>query len=212
MTNPVLIIGAGKLGKLALDIFTSNDVLVYGFLDDNKDLHNTEISEVVVLGDSNDDNFLGILGDKTEAFVAIEHKTAKEKTIKQIVDKKKIMPVNAIHNKAVVSEEAELQHGTLIAAGAVINHGAKIGSHSVILSNAVVDTHAEIGEYAEIGVGALINSEAQIGKGAFIGSGAVIVSGIKIGKNARVGAGSVVIEDIEDGQTVFGNPAVAVKK
>lgn len=212
MKNPVLILGAGKLGRLALDIFSGNDVLVYGFLDENKDLHNTEISEVVVLGDIQDENYLGIIGNKTEVFVAIEHKAAKEKTVKQILEQKKTMPVNAVHLKAVVSEDAELGHGILIAGGAVINPGAKIGNHSVILSGAVVDTAAVIGEYTEIGAGAVINAEAEIGKGAFIGSGAVIVSGVKIGKNARIGAGSVVIEDVKDGKTVFGNPAVAIEK
>lgn len=212
MTNPVLILGAGKLGRLALDIFSGNDVLVYGFLDENKDLHNTEISEVVVLGDIQDENYLGIIGNKTEVFVAVEHKAAKEKTVKQILEQKKTMPVNALHIKAVVSEDAELGHGILIAGGAVINPGAKIGNHAVILSGAVVDTAAVIGEYTEIGAGAVINSDAEIGKGAFIGSGAVIVSGVKIGKNARIGAGSVVIEDVKEGKTVFGNPAVAIEK
>jgi sugar O-acyltransferase (sialic acid O-acetyltransferase NeuD family) len=208
MTNPVLILGAGKLGRLALDIFSSNDVLVYGFLDENKELHNTEISEVVVLGDINDENYLGIIGNKTEAFVAIEHKTAK----KEIVDRKKTMPVNAVHSKATVSEDAEMGHGILVAAGAVVNSGAKVGNHSVILSNAVVDALATVGEFVEIGAGAIINSEAEVGKGAFIGSGAVLVSGVKIGKNARIGAGSVVIENVKEGKTVFGNPAVEVGK
>ena len=212
MKNPVLILGAGKLGKLALDIFSGNHVLVYGFLDEDPKLHNTEISEVLVLGDINDENFLGIIGNKTEVFVAVEHRTAKEKMVKQLLTDKKTMPVNAIHVRAMVSEEAEVGHGILVAAGAVINPYAKIGNHSVIHSGAVVDSAAVIGEYAEIGPGAVINSEAEIGKGAFIGSGAVIVSGVKIGKNARIGAGSVVIEDVKEGKTVFGNPAVGIEK
>ncbi len=212
MDNPVLILGAGKLGRLALDIFTSNNVLVYGFLDDDTKLHNSEISEVVVLGSTDDDSYLNIIGKKNEAFVAIEHKTAKEKAVKYLLDSRKSMPVNAIHNKAVVSEEAEIGHGILVAAGAVINPGAKIGNHSVILSNAVIDPQATIGEFVEIGTGAIINSGVEIGKGSFIGSGAIVVSGIKIGKNARIGAGTVVIEDVKDGKTVFGNPGVVVER
>jgi sugar O-acyltransferase (sialic acid O-acetyltransferase NeuD family) len=212
MNNPVLILGAGRLGKLALDIFSSNEVLVYGFLDEDEKLHNTEISEVLILGDVNDEGFLEIIGNKTEAFVAIEHKTAKEKTIKLLVDRKKTMPVNAVHNKAVIAEDAEMGHGILVAAGAVINPWAKIGNHSVILSGAVIDTGAKIGEYVEVGAGAVINADVEIGKGTFIGSGAVLVSGIKIGKNARIGAGSVVIEDVKEGKTVFGNPALPIEK
>ena len=212
MKNPVVIFGAGNLGRIALDIFSSNEVLIYGFLDDNQKLHNIEISEVLVLGDPADDGFLKIIGNKTEAFVALENKTHKEKVVKMLLERRKTMPVNAIHGKAIVSEDAELGHGILIAAGAVINQGVKIGNHAVILSNAVVDTQAEVGEFVEIGNGAIINAEVKIENGAFIGSGAIIVSGIKIGKNARIGAGSVVIEDVKEGATVFGNPAVVVGK
>ncbi|MCP9767794.1 acetyltransferase [Lacihabitans sp. LS3-19] len=212
MKNPVVIFGAESLGRLALDIFASNDVLVYGFLDDDKKLHNTEISEVVILGDPMDDGFLKIIGNKTEAFVAIANKTHKEKIVKMLLERRKTMPVNAIHAKAVLSEDAEIGHGILLAAGAVVNQGAKIGNHTIILSNAVVDTQAEIGEYVEIGAGAIINSEAIIESGAFVGSGAIVVSGVTIGANARVGAGSVVIENVKEGATVFGNPAKAIGK
>lgn len=212
MNNPVLIIGANKLGKLALDSFSSNDVLVYGFLDDDQKLHNTEIAEVVVLGDSSDDSFFGIIGKKTDVFVALEHKTAKEKTIKLIKEKQKTMPVNAVHKNAVISEEAQIGHGILVAAGAVVNFGAKLDNYAVVNSNAVIEPNAEVGEFVEIGAGAIISSDVIIEKGAFIGSGAIIVSGITVGKNARVGAGSVVIENVKDGATVFGNPAKEVGK
>ena len=38
MENPILIFGAGDLGVQALDIFRRNQVLVYGLLDDKKEL------------------------------------------------------------------------------------------------------------------------------------------------------------------------------
>lgn len=210
MKNPVIIFGAGVLGRLALDVFNSNEVLVYGFLDENKELHSTDISEVVVLGDPMDDGFLKIIGNKTEAFIAVEHKTHRKKLVEMLNERRKTMPVNAIHAKAIVSEDAEIGHGILIGPGAVVNQGAIVGNHSTIHSLVLIDTLAVIGEYVEIGAGAIINAEAEIGEGTFIGTGAIVVAGIKIGKNARVGAGSVVIEDIKEGSTVFGNPAVAL--
>lgn len=210
MENPVVIFGAGNIGRLALDIFNSNEVLVYGFLDENSKLHGTEISETVILGDPNDDGFLKIIGNKTEAFVAFETKTHKEKTVKMLLDRRKTMPVNAIHARAIVSEDAEIGHGILIGPGAIINQGVKLGSHSVIHSGAIVDVKASVGEYVEIGPGAVISSDVTLEIGAFVGAGATIVSGIKIGKNARVGAGSLVIEDVKDKTTVFGNPAKSI--
>jgi sugar O-acyltransferase (sialic acid O-acetyltransferase NeuD family) len=207
MENPVIIFGAGTLGKLALDIFNRNSVLVFGFLDDDKKLHQTEIGGIVVLGETDDDGFLKLIGQKTEAFVAIENTKEKQKIVKMLIDRRKVMPINAIHDSAVVSADAIIGHGNLVAARAVVNPYAKVGNHCIINAASVVDSQAIVGDYVQIGVGAIINSEAEIADGVFIGSGAVIVSSIKIGKNARIGAGSVVVEDVEAGSTVFGNPA-----
>ncbi|CAH0996634.1 Putative acetyltransferase EpsM [Emticicia aquatica] len=207
MENPILIFGAGNLGKIALDIFNRNNVVVYGFLDDNKELHNQEIGDIIVLGDTDDDGFLKLIGQKTEAFVALENNKERKKLIEMLNNRRKVMPVNAVHNTAVVSAEAFIGHGNLVAARAVVNPYATVGNHCILHASAVVDINAVVGDYVQIGAGAIINSEATVEEGAFIGSGAVIISGITIGKNARVGAGSVVIENVAEGTTVFGNPA-----
>lgn len=210
MQNPVLIFGAGTLGKIALDIFNRNNVLVYGFLDDDKKLHNTEIGEIVVLGETDDDGFLKIVGQKTEAFVAIGNTKVKKKVVEVLNERRHVMPVNAIHDRSIVSENAIIGHGNLVMANATINPFAKVGNHCIFHSGAVIDAEATVGDFVNIGTGAMINTGAEIAEGAFIGSGAVIVTGIKVGKNARVGAGSVVIEDVPDNATVFGNPAKKV--
>ncbi len=210
MQNPVLIFGAGTLGKIALDIFNRNNVLVYGFLDDDKKLHNTELGEIVILGDTDDDGFLKIIGQKTEAFVAISNVKVKKKIVEILTERRKVMPVNAIHERAIVSETAIIGHGNLVMANAAINPFAKIGNHCIVQSGAVVDTDAKVADYVTIASGAMINAGAELAEGAFIGSGSIVVTGIKVGKNARIGAGSVVIEDVPDNATVFGNPAKKV--
>jgi len=210
MQNPVLIFGAGTLGKIALDIFNRNNVLVFGFLDDDKKLHNTELGEIVVLGDTDDDGFLKIIGQKTEAFVAISNTKVKKKIVEILTERRHVMPVNAIHDRAIVSETAIIGHGNLVMANAAINPFAKIGNHCIVQSGAVVDTDAKVADYVTIASGAMINAGAELAEGAFIGSGSIVVTGIKVGKNARIGAGSVVIEDVPDNATVFGNPAKKV--
>ncbi|MCU0324681.1 MAG: acetyltransferase [Spirosomaceae bacterium] len=210
MQNPVLIFGAGTLGKISLDIFNRNNVLVYGFLDDQKEIHNTEIGEIMVLGDTDDDGFLKIIGNKTEAFVAIGNTKIKKKIVEMLNERRQVMPVNAIHDRSMVSEDAVIGHGNLIMANATVNPFAKVGNHTVIHSGAVIDADAQVEDFVTIGTGAMINTGAILEEGAFIGSGAVVVGGIKIGKNARVGAGSVVIADVAANSTVFGNPAQKV--
>ncbi|MCC9136241.1 NeuD/PglB/VioB family sugar acetyltransferase [Pontibacter silvestris] len=211
MQNPVIILGAQKLGTAALDVFNSNSVVVYCFLDDSEALQQQEINNVSVMSKTEDSEFLKLIGKKCDVFVAVEDSAARKGLIKMLKDEYKVVPVNAIHRFSSVSEFAWLGHGNMVAAGAIVNNNAKVGNYNLIEARAVIDTKAELGDNVQVGAGAVLNSEVVVEDGAFIGSGAVIVSGVKIGKNARVGAGSVVIADVPAKATVFGNPAAPVK-
>jgi len=210
MNNPVIILGATGLGPVALDIFASNGVVVYGFLEDNEKLHKTEIGEVPVLGSTDDEGFLKLIGKKCEAFVAVDDNKYRKSLVEMLNEVRHVMPVNAVHARAVISEKAAIGHGNLISAGAILNTNAQVGNHTIIHANALIDYNAQVDDFAQIGAGSVIGAGAKIEEGAFIGSGAIVVAGITVGKNARVGAGSVVIETVPARATVFGNPAKSV--
>lgn len=210
MENPVLIFGAKGLALVALDIFQRNDVVVYGLLDDDTSLHNTEIGEYTVLGSTDDDGFLKLIGKQCEAFVAIEERALRREAIKMLNDRRHVMPVNAIHDTAVISSFAEIGHGNLVAARAIVNAKASIGHHSLIQAGAIVEHSATIGDYVNIGAGSIVGNGVTIENDAFIGSGATLIAGITIGQGASVGAGSVVVENVPAGGRVFGNPAKKV--
>ena len=210
MENPVLILGAGSLGVTALDIFQRNGVVVYGLLDDDKKLHGKEFGDVTVLGETDDDGFLKLIGHKCEAFVAVDDTRVRKKLVKMLNDRRHVQPVNAIHDTAIISATATLGHGNLIAARVVINPFAEIGHHCIIQSGSVIESQTKLGDFVHIGTGSSINSAVSIEEGAFIGTGVTVIAGVTIGKNARIGAGSVVIENVEAGTTVFGNPAKKV--
>ena len=210
MENPVMIFGADALGLTALDIFRRNNVVVYGLLDDEKTRHGLEFGDVSVLGDTEDDGFLKLIGQKCEAFVAISDARVRRKLVKMLNERRKVQPVNAIHDTATVSAEATIGHGNLIAARVVIGPYADIGQHCILQSGAIIETSAKLADYVQVGPGAIVSSGVVIDEGAFIGAGAVLVSGIAIGKNARIGAGSVIVENVAAAATVFGNPAKAL--
>jgi sugar O-acyltransferase (sialic acid O-acetyltransferase NeuD family) len=211
MLNPVIIFGAGRLGQLALDVFASNQLIVYGFLDDNSSLHQTEIGEVSVLGKTEDDGYLKLIGKKCDAFIASENKKERKFLLDMLHERRKMAPVNAIHRDASLSTYAEIGHGNLLSAGSRLGAFSKIGSGCILFPNAVVETGTIIGDEVSIGAGACIGQGVEIGSGTFIGAGVTIPDGLKIGKNASVGAGSVVISDVASGSRVFGFPAQLVK-
>ena len=210
MDKPVIIIGAGGLGKATLDIFKSNQVIVYGFLDSDENLYGTKIQDVTVLGGFKDDIFLKLIGPKCEAFLALDDPQSRKELGHVILEDRKVMPVNAIHRSAFIEESVRISHGSFINSGVIIGSGAVLGSFCLFHSGVIIDYQVSIGDYAQIGAGSVLNSNAQIGKSVLIGSGATIAAGVKIGDKAQIAPGSVVIGEVKKGQTVFGNPAQPV--
>jgi sugar O-acyltransferase (sialic acid O-acetyltransferase NeuD family) len=211
MKNPVLILGANYLGRIANEIFKLNGAEVYGFLDDDVKLHRTELDEVSILGSTDDDGFLKLIGKKCEAFVAVDDNRLRKTLTKNLHEARHVQPVNAIHPSAIISTQSAFGHGNLVCAGAILSPASTVGSHCIVHSGVTIGVGVSVGDYVQIGMGTHINSAVTIDEEAFIGSGVTIVSGVRIGKGARVGAGSVVISEIKDGETVFGNPAQALK-
>ncbi len=211
MNKPVIIICATDLGKAVFEIFKSNDVIVYGFLDDDKKLHDQQIEDTTVLGSIDDEEFLNIIGEDCDVFIASDDNAWKANVIKKVRKDQKTMPVNAIHDSAKIANSAVLHHGTFINQGVVIGSYSDIGNHCILHSGSIIDYVVKIGDFVQVGSGSIINSGARIGHGAFIGSGVTVVSGITIGEGARIGAGSVVIADVKQNETLFGNPAKSIK-
>ncbi|MGC4022732.1 MAG: acetyltransferase [Cyclobacteriaceae bacterium] len=211
MENPVIIFGANFLGRLAKEIFEKNNVVVYGFLDDDKKLHQKELDDAVILGATDDDGFLKLIGKKCEAFVAIDDNKLRKNLIKMLHEIRHVQPVNAVHPQSNVSPRAEIGHGNFIDYAAQLAPGCKIKNHCIINSKVSIGAEVSVGDFAQIGIGSNINTGVTIEDEVFIGSGVTIVSGITIGKGARVGAGSVVVSSVKAGETVFGNPAQPIK-
>jgi sugar O-acyltransferase (sialic acid O-acetyltransferase NeuD family) len=212
MDKPIIILGAKGIAHPALEIFNSNEVITYGFLDEDESLHGKEINVVPILGHTEDDGFLKLIGVKCEAFVAVDDIKYRQFLVNLLHERRKTQPINAIHKNSYVSTDATIGHGNFINARVNIGAGAKVGHHCILNTGAIIEHLATLGDFVQVGAGAVINSGVVIEENVFIGSGVTIVSGVTIGKNARIGAGSVVIENVKSGATVFGNPAMSIKK
>ena len=206
-----MIFGASYIGRAAKEILEKNGVVVYGFLDDDKKLHQKEIDEATVMGATDDDGFLKLISKKCEAFIAVDDNKLRKNLVKMLKDVRHVQPVNAVHSQATVSAKAEIGYGNFVDNGVYVAVGSKIGSHCLIHAQAHLGVETTIGDFVQVGAGSIINAGAKIEDEVFIGSGVTIVSGITVGKGARIGAGSVVIAPVKAGETVFGNPAQAIK-
>ncbi len=108
---------------------------------------------------------------------------------------------------AVVSEDTNMEKGTVVIDGAVVNPGTKIGAWGIVNTNATVDHDCTIGSNVHIAPGAVVCGGVSIGKEAIIGAGAVVKQNITICSGSIVGAGAVVVSDIREPGIYIGCPA-----
>lgn len=204
---PVIIIGVNPFALEVASIFQKNEVVIYGFLDDDPKKKDTQIGEIPVLGGTEDEAYWGLIGKNCGVFVALENPTERKKMIETIMEDRQVKPVNAIHPSAIIADVKNLAYGVFIGPGAIIQPEAKLADHCMIGAGVIIETGTQVEEYVQIGAGSVIGKECKLDTNCFIGIQSTIVGSIKIGKGATVGAGSVVIEPVPASKRVFGNPA-----
>lgn len=116
-----------------------------------------------------------------------------------------------INYNAFVSKNAKIGKGSLLDVGAIVCSGVETGIFTTLYACSV-NHHSKLGDYVTVCPGAIICGSVTIGKGTFIGAGAVIKNDVTIGENCFIGAGAIVLKNVADRETVYGNPAKAVKE
>lgn len=207
---PVIIIGVNSFALEVADIFQKNNVVIYGFLDDDPKKKDTFIGEIPVLGTTEDEQYWGLIGKNCNVFVALENQIERKKMIETIIEDCKTKPTNAIHPNASVADIQSISYGLFIGDSAIIQPAAKLNDHVIIGAGAIIETGAILEEFAQVGSGTVVGKEARLENNCYIGINSTIVGSVKIGKSASIGAGSVVIENVPNNKRAFGNPAKIV--
>lgn len=208
--TPFLIVGAGPEGRIALDILTLLDVVIYGFITDQEELLLKEVNNVLVAARLGTPDCQTLLQDEhIKLVLAARDPETRMELVEQVGDVNAQL-VNAIHPLHSIGMEGKQGRGNLIQAGVTIGPNVLLGSFNFIEPQVAIGADVAIGDYCNLQMGVRIGRGAQIHDEVNIGMGAIIHPEVHLGEGVMVGPGSVVIQDVEDGQTVFGNPAKVV--
>ena len=210
----VVGIGAGGHAKVVIDTLRLLGCYeLVGLLDSNRELWNTDVLGVPVLGD---DDMLPQLWEQEvrHAFIGLggAGDTEPRRRVYCMARECGMTIVKAIHPSAVVASSAEIGHGPTILANAVVNADARLGENITINTGAIVEHECVIGDHVHVATGARLGGGVIVGNGSHIGLGASVRQDITIGENAIVGAGAVVVKDVPDGVVVVGVPARILAK
>lgn len=210
MKKPLLIYGAGGLGREVLSWIRTSEIWEpIGFVDDGI-VRNTIVKGLKVLGGK---EVLSAFADDIGLVYALGDPSLKAKLIRTVNHKHINYPV-LVHPAAVVQDESavRIRKGSIITAGAVLTTDIEIGEHVLINLNATIGHDARIGSCSSIMPGVNLGGEVVIGESVMIGSGANILNRVHIGDGCIVGMGAVVIRNVTAGLTVAGVPAKTIQR
>jgi len=207
MKKPVIILGARNLGKVALDILQRNDIVVYGFLDDDQAQWEKTIDHIPVLGGTATERYWDLIGESCDTFIAIAQQAKRLRLTAMLWEQKKMVPINAIHPSTIIANTASFGHGNLMNASVSLGADVSLGSHCILHTCATIEHDAMINDFVQVGAGSVVGAGVKLNEQVFVGAGATVVAGVEVGAAASIGVGAVVLENVKAGEIVLGNPA-----
>ena len=210
MREPLLIYGAGGLGKEVLSLVNATDRYeVKGFLDDGIQ-RGTIIKGVKILGGYDE---LRSFDYPINLVLALGSPSSKVDLLKKMDRSGVTFPI--LRHPSVILQDAsaiEIGEGTILCAGSILTTDIRIGSHVLVNLNCTIGHGVTIGTASSLMPGVNVAGEVTIGSSALIGSGVNVINRVTIGDNSIVGMGAVVLRDVAMGATVAGIPAKPIRQ
>lgn len=210
MSNKLLIIGAGGLGRGVLELIHSINKVTYkyeviGFVDDSPQ---GVINGVKYFGTVYD---LLQIDSEISVVIAIGNPNIKEDIYNKLKSKSNIEYPNLIHPNVEFSTYNKLGVGNIISANVAMSTNIKIGNFNLIHYNCTIGHDAEINDFNSIYPLSSILGYTKLANNIEVGANSTVLPEVRVDNNVRIGAGAVVNKDIPSNKTVVGVPAKIIK-
>jgi sugar O-acyltransferase (sialic acid O-acetyltransferase NeuD family) len=193
----LVIVGAGSVGREALDVALAAGVTCRGFADEQRPGEVVRGLPVLAVAE---------LVSPGEYLVAIADPEARRR-LAEALDDAGLTALVLVHPRAIIGPETTVAGGCLVMGGAYVSSSVTLGPHAQVHYNATVGHDCRLDACAAVFPGANVAGAVHLAEGATVGSGAVVLQGLSVGAGAIVGAGAVVTRDVAPGAVVVGVPA-----
>jgi sugar O-acyltransferase (sialic acid O-acetyltransferase NeuD family) len=199
--SETILIGAGGIGVVVLEVLASTHSTVLYVVDKNPDI--VELMGIPVFRDFQP--FSNI--DRIEALVCVGNNKQRERIANVLT-----FPAGkAIDGSAVISDSSSIGQGSMVFQRCIVQARAKIGDFTIINTAAQIDHDCLIGSFVHIAPACVLCGYVTVGDGANLGANTTVVPGVSIGKNVTTGAGAVVLNDLPDNCLAVGIPARVIR-
>ena len=202
--NPVLILGAGGLGRELYWWACEAGLTPMGFIDDRPDA-------LAALRD-----YPPVVGSVASAplsapiLCGIGQNPIRRRCV-ELLRERGARFASCIHPAARVYH-ATLGEGAILAPGAYIGADAVVGDFLFMQTGAVLGHDVRAGDFLRMDTTAFVGGYATLGSGVTLHTGAQVMPSKRVGDNAPLGAGSTLLSNLPANTTAFGSPALPLAR
>ncbi|MGW0417697.1 acetyltransferase [Streptomyces sp. NPDC003015] len=202
----LVIVGAGGFAReTAQAVADTGAFELLGHLDDNADLHGTDVAGVPVLGGCD------LVHELPEARVVICVGNPRDYAARARLVRRFALPeeryATVVHPTAVVSADSGIGPGSVLLAHCVLTAAVRVGAHVAVMPQVVLTHDDVVEDYATLTSGVRLGGGVRLERGAYVGSGALVREGATVGAWSQIGMGSAVLDDVPPGEVWVGSPA-----
>lgn len=200
-TAGLLIVGASGLAR---EIIASGLSGVVGVVDDDVDLHGTDLAGVPVVGS------IGDAVDRTESLlVCIGPSTQRRSVVRRLskfgVADERFASYTAA--SVIIGSTSTVGVGSILLDGVVVTADVAIRRHVVVMPNCTITHDCILEDFATLAAGVALGGGVRVHNAAYLGMNASVRQRLTIGESAVIGMGSAVVQDVPHDQTWAGVPA-----
>jgi len=200
--SKLIILGAGGHGKVCAEIAEQQGFDVF-FLDD-KFPDVTLLEHWPIIGKCND--YGKYLDSNSFFFIAVGDNKVRQRLYTQVKEHSGKF-TTLVHNKAIISQYAEVAEASLVTANAVLNPFSKVSVACIINTAAVIEHDAIIEAFVHVSPNATVLGGAKIESLAWVGANSTVFPMITLGFTSILGAGSLLNKNAPSNSVLVGAPA-----
>lgn len=205
MEDLILVAASGLAREVAETVTAARSHRIVGIVDDDIELHGTDVAGIPVLGDLDQLH----LHRSAQVVVCAGLGTSRRSIVERF-DEQGIYSyrfATIIHPSVHVPRSCSIGAGSVLLANVAITADVRIGRHVVAMPNVTLTHDDAIGDYATLCAGVSLAGLVTVGEAAYIGANASVREYVQVGYDAVLGMGSALLSDLPDGQTWAGVPA-----
>lgn len=204
--KPVIIFGAGTIGRLAWWYFTQDmGCDVAAFCVDDSCYGEASVCGLPVIRAS----VLETLWppERCGLFVSLGYQKLNQlrKQVFEAYRARGYELVSCVSRRALVADVRAVGRNCFLMEGTVVQPFARVGDNCICWSGCIVAHESRVGDHCFLSAHSVVGGMATIGETTFLGMNATVRDAVRVGKGCLVGAGSLVLQDLPDDSLVAGS-------